>query len=48
MVLDGFPAEGLPNLKRKPIILSSDGEVADAASLIQDVRRTRQLQSREW
>src|ERR671918_422123 len=37
MVLDGFPAEGLPNLKRKPIILSSDGEVADAASLIQDV-----------
>jgi uncharacterized protein len=37
MVLDGFPAAGLPNLKRKPIILSSDGEVADAASLIQDV-----------
>jgi uncharacterized protein len=37
MVLDGSPAEGLPNLKRKPIILSSDGEVADSASLIQDV-----------
>ena len=36
MVLDGFASEGLPNLKRKPIILSSDGEVADAASLIQD------------
>src|ERR687892_905304 len=37
MVLDGFASEGLPNLKRKPIILSSDGEVADAASLIQDI-----------
>ena len=37
MVLDGFAAEVLPNLKRMPIILSSDGEVADAASLIQDI-----------
>src|ERR671918_1195448 len=36
MVLDGFAAEVLPNLKRMPIILSSDGEVADEASLIPD------------
>src|ERR671918_1987102 len=37
MVLDGFAAEVLPNLKRMPIILSSDAKVADAASLIQDI-----------
>jgi uncharacterized protein len=37
MVLDGIAVEGIPNLKRTPIILSSDGEVADAASLFQDV-----------
>jgi uncharacterized protein len=37
MVLDGIAAEGIPNLKRTPIIMSSDGEVADAASLIQDI-----------
>jgi len=37
MVLDGIPVEGIPNLKRTPIIMSSDGEVADAASLIQDI-----------
>ncbi|HEY9387223.1 MAG TPA: PAC2 family protein [Nitrososphaeraceae archaeon] len=37
MVLDGIAVEGIPNLKRTPIILSSDGEAADAASLIQDV-----------
>jgi uncharacterized protein len=37
MVLDGIAVEGIPNLKRTPIILSSDGEVADAANLIQDV-----------
>jgi uncharacterized protein len=37
MVLDGIAVEGIPNLKRTPIILSSDGEAADAASLIQGV-----------
>jgi uncharacterized protein len=37
MVLDGIAAEGIPNLKRTPIIMSSDGEVADAASLIHDI-----------
>jgi uncharacterized protein len=37
MVLDGIAVEGIPNLKRTPIIMSSDGEVADAASLIQDI-----------
>jgi uncharacterized protein len=37
MVLDGIAVEGIPNLKRTPIIMSSDGEVADEASLIQDV-----------
>ena len=41
MVLDGIAVEGIPNLKRTPIIMSSDGEVADAASLIQDIRRTK-------
>jgi uncharacterized protein len=35
-VLDGIAVEGIPNLERKPIIMSSDGEVADAASLIPD------------
>jgi uncharacterized protein len=39
MVLDGIPVEGIPNLKRTPMIMSSDGEVADAASLIQDVEQ---------
>jgi uncharacterized protein len=37
MVLDGIAVEGIPDLKRTPIIMSSDGEVADEASLIQDV-----------
>jgi uncharacterized protein len=37
MVLDGIAVEGIPNLKRTPIIMSSDGEVADAASLIQNI-----------
>ncbi|MFZ0515097.1 MAG: PAC2 family protein [Candidatus Nitrosopolaris sp.] len=36
MVLDGLAVEGLPDSKRKPIILSSDGGEADAASLIHD------------
>jgi uncharacterized protein len=37
MVLDGIAVEGIPDLKRTPIIMSSDGEAADEASLIQDV-----------
>jgi uncharacterized protein len=41
MVLDGIAAEGLPNLKRTPIIMSSDGEVADAATLIQDIEEPK-------
>jgi uncharacterized protein len=36
MVLDGIAVEGLPDSKRKPIILSSDGRAADAANLIHD------------
>jgi uncharacterized protein len=36
MVLDGIAIEGLPDSKRMPIILSSDGREADAANLIDD------------
>lgn len=36
MVLDGIAVEGLPDSKRNPIILSSDGIEADAANLIHD------------
>ncbi|MGC1930310.1 MAG: PAC2 family protein, partial [Candidatus Nitrosopolaris sp.] len=36
MVLDGMGVEGLPDSKRTPIILSSDGTEADAANLIHD------------
>jgi uncharacterized protein len=36
MVLDGIAVEGLPDSKRMPIILSSDGRAADAANLIHD------------
>jgi uncharacterized protein len=36
MVLDGIAVEGLPDSKRMPIILSSDGREADAANLIDD------------
>jgi uncharacterized protein len=36
MVLDGIAVESIPNSKRTPIIMSSDGEVADEASLIPD------------
>jgi uncharacterized protein len=36
MVLDGIAIEGLPDSKRVPIILSSDGKAADAANLIHD------------
>jgi uncharacterized protein len=36
MVLDGISVEGLPDSKRTPIILSSDGKEADAANLLHD------------
>jgi len=36
LVLDGIAIEGLPDSKRMPIILSSDGRAADAANLIHD------------
>ena len=36
LVLDGITVEGLPDSKRMPIILSSDGRAADAANLIHD------------
>src|SRR5712691_5484608 len=36
MVLDGIAVEGLPDSKRMPIILSSDGGQADEANLIHD------------
>ena len=36
IVLDGIAVEGLPDSKRIPIILSSDGEEADEANLIHD------------
>ena len=36
MVLDGIATQGLPDSKRMPMILSSDGESADAANLLQD------------
>ena len=36
MVLDGIAVKGLPDPKRAPIILSSDGRQADAANLIRD------------
>jgi len=36
MVLDGIAVEGLPDSKRTPIILSSDGREADAANLIHE------------
>jgi uncharacterized protein len=36
MVLDGIAVKGLPDPKRTPIILSTDGRQADAANLIRD------------
>jgi uncharacterized protein len=48
MVLDGVAVEGIPNPKRQPIIMSSDGEVADAASLISDTEeepKDREIQT---
>jgi uncharacterized protein len=37
MVLNGIAEEGISSSKRTPIAMSSDGEIADAARLIQDV-----------
>jgi uncharacterized protein len=37
MVLNGIAEEGISSSKRTPVAMSSDGEVADAARLIQDV-----------
>ena len=36
MVLEGIAVEGLPDSKRTPMILSSDGKSADAANLLRD------------
>ena len=36
LVLDGIAVDGLPDSKRTPIILSSDGREADAANLIHE------------
>ena len=40
MVLDGIAVEGLPDSKRTPMILSSDGRSADAANLLHDDSNT--------
>jgi len=37
MVLDGIAVEGLPDSKRIPIVLSSNGREADEANLIHDM-----------
>jgi uncharacterized protein len=37
IVMDGIPTEGLPDPKRAPIILTSDGKKADEANLIEDM-----------
>ncbi len=37
IVMDGIPTDGLPDAKRTPIMLSSDGTKADAANLIDDM-----------
>ena len=36
IVLDGIAVEGIPDSKRTPMILSSDGKSADAANLLHD------------
>jgi uncharacterized protein len=43
MVLDGIAIEGLPDSKRTPIILSSDGRQADDSSLIDDSNNKNNL-----
>jgi uncharacterized protein len=47
MVLDGIAVEGLPDSKRMPIILSSDGKAADAANLIHDDNNSSEVTNKE-
>jgi uncharacterized protein len=47
MVLDGIAVEGLPDSKRVPIILSSDGKAADAANLIHDDNNSSEVTNKE-
>ena len=47
MVLDGIAVEGLPDSKRMPIILSSDGREADAANLIDDDNNNSDVTNKE-
>jgi uncharacterized protein len=47
MVLDGIAVEGLPDSKRIPIILSSDGKAADAANLIHDNNNNSDVTNKE-
>jgi uncharacterized protein len=47
MVLDGIAVEGLPDSKRMPIILSSDGREADAANLIDDDDKNSDVTNKE-
>jgi uncharacterized protein len=47
LVLDGIAVEGLPDSKRMPIILSSDGRAADAANLIHDEDNTSYVTNKE-
>ena len=47
MVLDGIAVEGLPDSKRMPIILSSDGKAADAANLIHDDNNNSDVTNKE-
>lgn len=47
MVLDGIAVEGLPDSKRMPIILSSDGREADAANLIHDDNNNSDITNKE-
>ena len=47
LVLDGIAVEGLPDSKRMPIILSSDGRAADAANLIHDEDNTSDVTNKE-
>lgn len=47
LVLDGIAVEGLPDSKRMPIILSSDGRAADAANLIHDDNNNSDVTNKE-
>ena len=47
MVLDGIAVEGLPDSKRMPIILSSDGKGRDGANLIHDDNNSSDVTNKE-